>query len=314
MNPESGPGGAASRVILSARSIGILLAALGAILFAAKAVVVKLTYRYDVDAVTVIAFRMAFSLPFFLAIGWYEARRARRGLQPRLTRRDSLQLAALGLMGYYLSSFLDFIGLQYISAGLERLILFLAPTMVLLISAFWLGRQISRAQWVALALSYAGVVLVFAHDVSFGGDHVLKGSLFVLGSALTYALYLIGSGELIAKVGATRLVAYAMTVSSLACIVQFFVVHGTSQVIQPMPVYGWSVVHATLNTVAPVFMIMWAVARVGAPTTSQVGMIGPVSVLFLAAWLLDEPITVWQLAGTVLVMAGVFVLSVRRKR
>lgn len=303
-----------SSPLLSPRNTGILLAAVGAILFAAKAVVVKITYRYDVDAVTVIAFRMLFSLPFFLAIGWNEARRARLGKQPRLSRRDMAQLVGLGLLGYYLSSFLDFIGLQYISAGLERLILFLSPTFVLLISAAYLKRPISGVQWAALALSYAGVIMVFAHDVSFGGDHVVRGSLFVLGSALSYALYLIGSGELIARVGSTRLVAYAMTVSCIACLIQFVVVHGTSQFVQPLPVYGWSIVHATINTVLPVFMIMWAVARVGAPVTSQVGMIGPVSVLFIAAWMLGEPITAWQLGGTVLVTAGVFVLSLRRKR
>ncbi|MEI2418049.1 DMT family transporter [Orrella sp. JC864] len=294
---------------MNARTTGIILAAAGAILFAGKAIVVKLTYRYDVDAVTVIALRMLFSLPFFLAIGWYEARRARRGQQPRLSRRDAALLTGLGLLGYYLSSFLDFIGLQYTSAGLERLILFLSPTFVLLITAAWLKRPIAPAQWLALALSYAGVIMVFAQDVSFGGEHVVRGSLFVLASALTYALYLIGSGELVAKVGSTRLVAYAMTVSCFACLVQFFVVHGTSQIVQPWGVYGWSMVHAVVNTVLPVFMIMWAVARVGAPVVSQVGMIGPVSVLFLAAWMLGEPITAWQLAGTALVTVGVFFIA-----
>lgn len=303
-----------SRALLASRNIGILLAAVGAVLFAAKAVVVKITYRYDVDAVTVIAFRMLFSLPFFLAIGWHEARRARRGQQPRLDRRDALKLTLLGLLGYYLSSFMDFLGLQYISAGLERLILFLSPTFVLLLSAVWLKRAILPVQWLALALSYAGVVMVFAHDVSFGGEHVVRGSLFVLGAALSYGIYLIGSGELVARVGSTRLVAYAMTVSCFACLIQFLLVHGVSEFVQPWPVYGWSIVHATVNTVLPVFMTMWAVARVGAPVTSQVGMIGPVSVLFLAAWMLGEPITAWQLAGTALVTAGIFVLSLRRKR
>ncbi len=298
----------------STRTAGIALAAIGAVLFAGKAIVAKITYRYGIDAVTLIAFRMAFSLPFFLAIGAYEARRARLGQQPRLNWRDALTLSFLGLLGYYLSSFLDFIGLQYITAGLERLILFLSPTFVLLISAAWLKRPISGQQWLALGLSYLGVIMVFAHDVSFGGEHVVRGSLFVLGSALTYSFYLIGSGELIAKIGSTRLVAYAMTVSCIACLIQFFVVHGTTQLVQPWGVYGWSMVHAVLNTVLPVFMIMWAVARVGAPVTSQVGMIGPVSVLFLAAWMLDEPITAWQLAGTALVTAGIFVLSIRRKR
>lgn len=293
--------------------VGIALAMVGAILFAGKAVVVKLTYRYGVDAVTLIAFRMLFSLPFFAVIGWFQSRLAVAGTLPRLTRRECAQVIVLGLIGYYLSSFLDFLGLRYITAGLERLILFLSPTLVLLISALWLKRRIAPRQWVALALSYAGVVLVFAHDAGTQGEGVWLGGLFVFCSALTYAVYLIGSGELIRRVGATRLVAYAMTVSSLASLAQFFVVHSPALLVQPMGVYGLSIVHATVNTVLPVFMIMWAVARIGAPLAAQLGMVGPVSVLFLAAWILDEPITILQLMGTVLVMGGIFVLTARRQ-
>ena len=148
-------------------------------------------------------------------------------------------------------------------------------------SAFWLKRPVARRQWLAMALSYAGVVLVFAHDLSFGGGgEVLLGSLFVFASATSYSVYLICSGELIKRVGATRLVAYAMLVSCVACIAQFFAVHPATMLLQPAGVYGYSLIHATLNTVAPVFMLMWAVARIGAPTASLLGMVGPVSVLF----------------------------------
>jgi len=288
------------------------MAGLGAILFSAKAVVAKLTYEYGVDAVTLMAFRMLFSLPFFAVIGWHQSRLAKKGIIPKLTGRERLIVIGLGLLGYYLSSFLDFLGLQYISAGLERLILFLAPTFVLLITAFWLRRRIEIRQWVALALSYAGVILVFAHDAVQGGDRVFLGSFFVLCSAITYAIYLICSGEIIKRIGATRLVAYAMAVSSVAGILQLFVVHPPDVLIQPLGFYGWSLVHATANTVIPVFLIMWSVARIGAPLTSQLGLLGPVSVLFLAAWALDEPITALQLAGTVLVLTGIFVLTAKR--
>ncbi|ANN77289.1 DMT family transporter [Bordetella flabilis] len=302
---------AAARV--SSRAIGFFLAALGAILFSGKAIVVKFTYEYGVDAVTLIAFRMLFSLPFFAVIGWQQARRAGRGEIPVLTRAEHIRVVILGLIGYYLSSFLDFLGLRYISVGLERLILFLAPTLVLLITAFWLKRVIAMRQWVALFLSYAGVVLVFAHDVAqTGRDAVLLGSAFVFASAFTYALYLIGSGELVKRVGSIRLTAYAMSVSSVASLIQFFVVHPASTLIQPMGFYGLSLIHATVNTVLPVFMIMGAVSRIGPPLASQLGMLGPVSVLFLAFWFLGEPITSWQLAGTGLVLAGVFVLTGRR--
>ncbi|MVW70780.1 DMT family transporter [Bordetella sp. 15P40C-2] len=295
---------------VSPRTLGFLLATLGAVLFAGKAIVVKLTYRYDIDAVTLIAFRMLFSLPFFAFMAWKESRRAARGELPVLTARERVELCLLGLLGYYISSFLDFVGLQYVSANLERLILFLSPTLVVLISAWWLKRAISRRQWFAMIVSYLGVVLVFFQDLSQGaGSNVALGAMFVFGSALTYSIYLICSGELVKRVGATRLVAYAMSVSCIACIVQFFVVHPPSMLSQPLGVYGYSFVHATLNTVAPVFMLMWAVALIGAPTASLLGMAGPVSVLFLAAWLLDEPITLWQLAGTALVLCGILALA-----
>lgn len=290
---------------------GFLLAGLGAVLFSAKAVVVKLTYRYGVDAVTIIGFRMLLSLPFFLAIGAFQARKAARGRIPRLTIKERCQLVLLGFIGYYLSSFLDFLGLQTITAGLERLILFLSPTFVLLISALYFKRAIAGKQWLALGLSYAGVVLVFLQDLSFSGEGVLRGAGFVLASAFTYSFYLIGSGELIKRVGATRLVAYAMTVSAVFTLIQFFWVHAWRGLYQAWPVYGLSFIHATVNTVAPTFMIMWAVARIGAPMTAQLGLIGPVSVLFLAAWLLDEPITAVQLLGTIFVLAGAVVLGRR---
>jgi len=292
---------------------GFIMAGAGAILFSAKAIVVKFTYAYGVDAVTVIAFRMLFALPFFLIVAVQQARLARLGRLPVLTTRERLTLVFLGLLGYYLSSFLDFLGLQYITAGLERLILFLSPTLVLLISALWFKRPIATRQWIALFMSYAGVLLVFVQDVKQGGDAVLLGAFFVFCSALTYAIYISSSGELVKRVGATRLVAYAMTVSSVASLIQFFVVHPVDVLIQPMGVYGWSFVHATANTVIPVFLIMWAVARIGAPMTSQLGLLGPVSVLFLAAWALGEPITPLQLAGTALVLTGIFVLTARRK-
>ena len=285
------------------------MAVLGAILFSAKAIVVKFTYRYGIDAVTLIAFRMLFAMPFFAVVAWRQSRRAARGEIVTMTAKERLQVCVLGLLGYYLSSFLDFLGLRYITASLERLILFLSPSLVVLLSALWFKRPIERRQWLAMVLSYAGVVLVFAHDLSFGGgSEVLLGSLFVFGSAASYSVYLICSGELIKRIGPTRLVAYAMLVSCVACIIQFFVVHPPSMLIQPAAVYGYSIIHATLNTVVPVFMLMWAVSLIGAPTASLLGMVGPVSVLFLASWFLDEPITVWQMGGTVLVLAGVFAL------
>lgn len=289
--------------------IGFILAGLGSILFSAKAIVAKLTYMHGVDALTVIGFRMLLALPAFLTIAVWQAYKAYQGKQVALSTKQRWQVVVLGFIGYYLASLLDFLGLQYITAGLERLILFLAPTFVLLFSALFLKKLILPKQWVALAISYLGVSLVFVQDLSLEGDHVLLGAGLVLGSALSYSFYLIGSGELLKQIGSTRLVAYAMVTSAIYTLIHFFIVEGWAGLDQPKEVYGLSLIHATLNTVFPTFMIMWAVERVGAPMTAQLGLIGPVSILFLAYWFLDEPITLMQIGGTVLVLTGAMVLS-----
>ena len=286
---------------------GLAIAIVGAVLFSTKAIVAKLIYRYPVDAVTLIAFRMLFSLPFFATIALWQAR-----VSTPLTATERMKIVLLGLIGYYVSSFLDFLGLQYISAGLERLILFLTPSFVLLISIVFLKKKISCLEWIALAISYLGTVLVFLHDVRSGGPQVLLGASFVLCSAITYALYLLTSGEMVRRVGAMRLVAYAMCVSSAACILQFFLLRPLSMLAQPVAVYGLSMFNAVFCTVLPVFMTMVAVARIGAGTTSQAGMIGPVATLFLGAVILDEPITAIQLGGTALVLSGIYLLSKKR--
>ncbi|HYD80985.1 MAG TPA: DMT family transporter [Paucimonas sp.] len=284
--------------------IGLALALVGAVLFSTKAIVAKLIYRYHVDAVTLIMFRMLFSLPFFVVIGLWKAR-----TETPLSRGDLGRIVVLGLLGYYLSSFLDFLGLQYISAGLERLILFLTPSFVLLISFFFLNCRIGLTEWTALVTAYLGTVLVFLHDVKLGGSNVWLGGILVLGSALSYAGYLLLSGELVKRVGALRLVAYAMCISSAACIIQFFLLRPASLLLQPPQVYGLSVINAVLCTVFPVLLTMLAVARIGPAIASQAGMIGPVSTLFLGAIILGEPVTAIQLAGTVLVLTGIYVLS-----
>jgi drug/metabolite transporter (DMT)-like permease len=287
---------------------GLAIAIVGAVLFSTKAIVAKLIYRYHVDAVTLIAFRMLFSLPFFAAIALWKARTS-----APLTNPERARIVVLGLIGYYLSSFLDFLGLQTISAGLERLILFLTPSFVLLISVFFLKRKIRLIEWLALGIAYLGTVLVFMHDAMLGGSNVALGGAFVLGSAISYAVYLILCGELVRRAGALRLVAYAMCVSSAACILQFFLLRPPSLLVQPMEVYGLSLVNAVLCTVLPVILTMVAVERIGAATTSQAGMIGPVSTLFLAALILGEPITMIQLAGTALVLSGIYLLSRKKE-
>ncbi|MCS0807620.1 DMT family transporter [Massilia agilis] len=291
----------------SALVAGLTIAVAGAVLFSTKAVLAKLLYRYHMDAVTLIAFRMLFSLPVFAAVAVWKMR-----TEAPLSWGDRARLLGLGLVGYYLSSYLDFLGLQYISVGLERLILFLTPTFVLLITSTFFKRRISRIEWLALALSYCGIVLVFVHDLAGGAGSTVVGSLLVLGSAASYALYLLGSGEMVRRIGSLRLVAYAMCVSSFACIGQFFLLRPVSLLVQPMPVYWLSLANGVFCTILPVFMTMIAVQRIGAPAASQAGMIGPVSTLFLGALVLGEPITAVQLAGTGLVLVGIYMLSLKK--
>lgn len=297
----------ATSVPRSSLVAGLAIAIAGAVLFSTKAVLAKLLYRYHIDAVTLIAFRMLFSLPVFAAVALWKMRS-----EAPLSCSDRWRIAGLGLVGYYLSSYLDFLGLQYISVGLERLILFLTPTIVLLITSLLFKRRISRAQWLALALSYCGIVLVFVHDLTGGAGSTVIGSLLVLASAGAYAVYLLGSGEMVRRIGSLRLVAYAMCVSSAACIAQFFVLRPASLLVQPLPVYWLSLANGIFCTIFPVFMTMIAVQRIGAATASQAGMIGPVSTLFLGALVLGEPITAVQLAGTSLVLAGIYMLSLKK--
>lgn len=286
---------------------GLLLAMLGSVLFSAKGVVVKLHYRHGVDAMTVLALRMLFSLPFFALVAWLQMRRS-----APLPAADRGRIVLLGVVGYYLSSYLDFLGLQYISAGLERLILFLTPSFVLLMSVYWLRRRVGRIEWLALAICYGGTVLVFVHDAQAGSANVWLGGVFVLGSAVFYALYLLLSGELVRRVGSLRLVSYVMCVSTVMSVGQFLVLRPASALLQSPEVYRLSLLNALLCTVLPVFVTMMGIARVGAPVASLAGMIGPVSVLFLAAWLLGEPVTAIQLAGTALVLSGIWLLSTKK--
>lgn len=283
---------------------GLALAIIGSILFSAKAVIVKLAYRYGVDAATLLTLRMALSLPFFIvALAW-----SSRGAQP-LSHTDHMRLIFIGLLGYYAASYLDFLGLQYVTAALERLILYLSPTLVVVLSSFVLRKHFGRYEWGALALCYGGILLVFWHDASLEGGQVLLGSGLVFASAVCYAIYLIMSGELVQRLGAIRLTAYAMCVSSFAVFAQFAVLNPISALRQPQAVYGLSLLNALLCTVLPVFATMLAVERIGAGRASMASMIGPVSTIALAYLFLDERISVWQLAGTALVLTGIYVLT-----
>jgi drug/metabolite transporter (DMT)-like permease len=283
---------------------GVLLALGGAMAFSGKAIIVKLAYRYGVDAVTVIMYRMLFALPIFLAMSWW----AGRG-KPALTRADWLGVLGLGLTGYYLASFLDFLGLQYVTASLERLILYLNPTLVLLLGWLLYRKPWKRVQLVGMAISYAGVLLVFGQEVRLEGSNVALGTLLVFLSAVSYAVYLVYSGQLVQRLGSLRLVGLATSVACVLCIVQFLVVHPLSAA-QVAPQVIWlSVLNAVACTAVPVLLVMMAIERVGASVTAQTGMVGPMSTILMGVWLLGEPFTAWVAAGSALVIAGIFVFT-----
>lgn len=286
---------------------GLLLAAFGAIAFSGKAIIVKLAYRYGVDAVTLIMYRMLFALPMFVLLSWW----AGRG-KPALERRDWIGIIGLGFSGYYLASFLDFAGLQYITASLERLILYLNPTLVLALGVFLFKRQVSRKQIVALAVSYAGVLLVFGHEVRLVGSHVALGAVLVFGSAVSYAIYLAFSGEEVRRLGALRLTGLATSVACLLCIAQFFVLRPLSAFVVAPEVIWLSVLNAILCTFAPVLMVMMAIERIGATLAAQTGMVGPLSTITMGVLILGEPFTAWVAAGTALVLAGIWLLAKAR--
>ena len=283
---------------------GLLLAGFGAIAFSGKAIIVTLAYRHGVDAVTLIMYRMLFALPIFALMAWW----ASLG-KPPLARKDWLGILWLGFTGYYLASFLDFAGLAYISASLERLILYLNPTLVLLLGLVFYQRRITAPHVIGMALSYAGVALVFGHEITLQGVDAAWGALLVFGSAVSYALYLVYSGEMVRRLGSVRLVGLATSVACLCCLLQFVVLRPLSAAIVAPEVIWLSVLNATLCTAVPVLMVMMAIERIGASLAAQTGMIGPLSTILMGVLILGEPFTAWVAAGTVLVIAGIFVFT-----
>ena len=280
---------------------GFVMAALGAVAFSGKAIIAKLAYRYGVDAVTLLMYRMLFSLPFFVLMAWW----AGRG-KPVLTQRQWVAVFGLGFSGYYLASHLDFLGLQYISASLERLILYLNPTLVLMLGWMLYGRRIGLRQALAMAVSYSGVLLVFGHEASFEGSATAIGGVLVFGAALSYAVYLIFSGEFVNQLGSLRLVGLATTVACVLCIAQFVLLRPMSAANVAPEVINLSLFNAVFCTVVPVLLVMMGIERIGAGLASQFGMIGPMSTLLMGAYFLDDPLNMWVGVGTVLVLLGVF--------
>ena len=289
--------------------VGIILVLASAILFATKSIFIKLAYQEAVDPVTLLTLRMVFALPFFLVMALVASHRSNT---TPLTRRDWGSMFLLGFAGYYMASLLDFMGLQYISAGLERLVLFLYPTMTVLLTAFVLKRPVNRLTWLAIGVSYAGMALVVWPDVHNAGKDLALGMALVFGGALAYACYLVGSGEIIQRLGANRFTGITLSISSLCCVLHFMLVNPLSALSVSPRVLGLGLTLAIVCTVLPATMLTNGIRRIGASRAALIGAVGPVATLYLGYAVLGETLVGLQMAGTVLVLAGVLMVSLNK--
>jgi drug/metabolite transporter (DMT)-like permease len=292
--------------------IGPALAIVGVLGFSFKAILIKLAYAWaPIDAVTLLALRMLYATPFFALMTLFATKHRSAAA---ISRGDWLRVLWLGFIGYYLASLVDFMGLQYVSAALERLMLYLYPTIVVVLSALFFGQRITGRILLALGLSYAGILLVFARDLSFAGDPrgLWTGGALVFSSSFFYALYLVGAGPVIARLGSARFIALAMLASAAFVFVQFLATRPPLALAAPLRIQLLSLTMAIFSTVLPTYLIAEAIQRIGASRTSLVGSLGPVFTIWLGWVILDEPVHWIQLAGAALVLGGVALMSVRR--
>ena len=290
---------------------GLFVGVAGVLLFSSKAVLVKLAYNFSVDPISLLLLGMMFSLPFYVVIAIVSVGKGK----DKISRREYFLLVALGFIGYYLASYFDFVGLKYIKASLERLILFLYPTLVVMLSFLFLKEKIQQHQLIAIGVSYIGVFILFFPELSIGGsDQVLKGSTLVFLSALTYASYLVGSGLLISKFGAIKFTSYAMIVSCISVLIHYSFSGETDIFDFPREVYWLGLLMAVFATVIPSYLISYAIKKMGASNFSVLGALGPVSTIGLAYLFLNERLTVIQIVGAVVVIVGVILSEMYRKK
>ncbi len=294
------------KVKLSNKRLGALLAVTGIVMFSAKAIMVKLGYRHDVDAVTLLLLRMLFALPIYLFISVKETKKQN---ETKISRKDFLNVVGLGIVGYYLASYFDFYGLQFISASLERLILFIYPTLVIIISAIVLKKKATKIQIYAILITYLGIFVAFSDDLNVDSEGLWVGTISIFLSAFTYAIYLVGSGAMIPKLGPVRFTAYAMTVSCFMVILHYLAINSFEVLHQPGEVYALGFAMAMISTVIPSFLISEAIKRLGASNFAIYGSLGPISTIVLAIIFLGERIDLYQIIGTVIVIIGVSIIN-----
>lgn len=284
---------------------GILITLVGSLFFSTKAVIVKYAFKHTpVDAVSLLALRMLFSLPFYLVMAWFAS--SKEG-NKKFTAKQWLLIASMGLFGYYLSSLFDFMGLKYISAGIERLILFLYPTFVLLINSFVFKERISKVQWFAVALSYAGILIAYWGELNIdsGNPGFFLGSVLIFLCAITFAIYVVGSGRIIPVVGSTKFTAYVMLFSTAGIFLHFILAGNYGVFNTGTNFIGYSLLIAIVATVIPSWLISTGTKSIGANNVAIISTIGPVSTILQAHFILGEPIYTVQVIGTILIVSGV---------
>ncbi|MBC7650923.1 MAG: DMT family transporter [Deinococcales bacterium] len=290
-----------------------MIALAGAIFFSTKAIFVKLAFNATrVDAITLLSLRMLFSLPFYAGIAFFSAKKD--GVIA-VTKRQWLYIALMGILGYYVSSLFDFIGLQYVSAGLERLILFLYPTFAVLINTYFFKSKLNKVQIIALLLTYIGIGLAYFGELRLdtSNPNFFYGSFMIFLCAITYSIYLVGTGRLVQKVGATRYTAYAMLFATVGVFAHFLSTTSVTAFHFTPTLIGYGITLAIVATVVPSFLISNAMKRIGSNNVSIITSIGPVSTILQAHFVLHEKMFPEQIIGTIIVVAGVVLIGWRRE-
>ncbi len=286
---------------------GALMVLIAAFCFAIKGVFIKIAYSHGADTITILALRMIFSAPFYLLVTF---RLLLKDGGLNLNKQQWAWVLGLGMTGYYGASFLDFESLNYITASLERILLFVYPTFVLFINAIFKKKPVTRLQWLALLLTYLGIFLAFVENVDANQQkNVLLGSFWVIMSGLVYALYLVGNDKIIAQIGSEKFTVLAMLAATIPTLIHSFFLNGLQIWHYPKEVYQIGLLLATVATVFPTFIIAEGIKRVGSSNASIIASVGPVFTIFLATTILNENVTWLQIAGTGLVLLGVFLIG-----
>lgn len=290
---------------------GVVLGILGIVLFSSKAVMVKLVYNYEVDPINILLLRMVFSFPFYLTIA---IAYRNKNINNSIIKTDYYWVVLFGIVGYYLASYFDFVGLIYIKASLERIILFLYPTVVLLLNKWFFKQPITMLQKIAIILTYLGIVIAFGPEVSSTGSHVLLGGFFIMLSAITYAAYLVGSGWLIPKFGVVKFTTYAMLVSCICVFLHYSLTSEVSILNHTWQVYLLGFLIAIFATVVPSYLVSASIKLISSSNFAIIAGIGPISTIVLAAFFLNETLTLVQLFGALVVILGILLVSLQKQK